>query len=50
MRTGVITEALSELNENGYINENTLGRMSAQEVVFAVAQASGEDTFDNHSN
>ncbi len=49
MRTGVITEALSELGENGYINDETLSRMSAQEVVFAVAQASGESTFDDHS-
>lgn len=50
MRTGVVLEALSELNENGFINEDTLGRMSAQEVVYAVAQASGEDTYDNHTN
>lgn len=50
MRTGAVQSALCELHENGYINEDTLGRMSAEEVVFAVAQASGEDIYDNHAN
>ncbi|WNH52458.1 hypothetical protein [Stenotrophomonas oahuensis] len=49
MRTGAVTDALCELNEKGYIADETLSRMSAEEVVFAVAQSSGEDFYDYHA-
>ncbi|MCO5735951.1 hypothetical protein [Stenotrophomonas maltophilia] len=49
MRSGAVGEALSELHENGYIAAETLSRMSAEEVVFAVAQSCGEDFYDYHA-
>lgn len=38
MRTGHITSARSELEQNGYISEETLARLSPDEVLFIIEQ------------
>lgn len=44
MRTGHLTAARTELEQNGYISDETLSRLSAEEIVFVVAQATERDT------
>ncbi|HGM7334107.1 TPA: hypothetical protein ACKQCJ_000397 [Stenotrophomonas maltophilia] len=38
MRTGHITAARSELEQNGYISEDTLANLSPDEVLFIIEQ------------
>lgn len=44
MITGHITAARTELEQNGHISDETMSRLSAEEIVFVIAQATDKDS------
>lgn len=44
MNTGRIAAAQSELAENGYLSDDTLSRLSGEEVVFLTNQQMEQDS------